>query len=449
MAMGNFAARSDHGSGQDATGRLLHAYHVAGDSGARTRLIELYLPLVHTLARRHARGGELYEDLVQVGSIGLIKAIDRFDVARGGELAAFAVPNIAGEMKRHLRDSGTIRLPRGLAELRGRLPAAREALTGRLGREPTTAELAAELDVDEAMLASALGARPDPVADASDLAAPDSRDALVGSDDRLALAGAFEGLEERDRQILYLRFVKDLGAAEVAHELGMSERNLSRQTQSALAKLRRGLEGGAAAPARAPEKPAQRLASESPRPKMPRMKAGPVPDGARYLELPYHIVLVRNGGEGWTAQVEELPGCEAHGDTPDEATGAIRDSMRTWISEAIASDREIPEPRGASSHSGRLMLRMPQSLHAELAHAAERDQVSLNQFITSSLASAVGWRRHDHTEETGGQEAGGEGSTRSRKGAGWLGRAMVANAVLLGLAGLAAVVLLVVALTHG
>ena len=124
--MGNSATRSDHGSGQDATGRLLHAYHAEGDADARTRLIELYLPLVHTLARRHARRGELYEDLVQVGSIGLIKAIDRFDVARGGELAAFAVPNIAGEMKRHLRDSGTIRLPRGLAELRGRLSAARD-----------------------------------------------------------------------------------------------------------------------------------------------------------------------------------------------------------------------------------------------------------------------------------------------------------------------------------
>ena len=112
---------------------------------------------------------------------------------------------------------------------------------------------------------------------------------------------------------------------------------------------------------------------------------------APYLDRPYHIVLVRDEGEdsaGWTAKVEELPGCEAHAETADEATRAIRDSMEAWIAEALANNREVPEPRGAASYSGRLMLRMPHSLHAELARAAERDDVSLNQFITSSLASS-------------------------------------------------------------
>jgi hypothetical protein len=130
--------------------------------------------------------------------------------------------------------------------------------------------------------------------------------------------------------------------------------------------------------------------------------------------------------------------------------------MEAWISEALANQREIPEPRGASSHSGRLMLRMPQSLHAELARAAERDEVSLNQFITGSLAGAVGWRQQNGGEELGEHEhehsepvSEEPAAEPKRSGGRWLGRAMVANAVLVGLAGIAAVTLLVVVLTHG
>src|SRR4051794_27851873 len=108
------------------TTRLLRAYHERRDIAARKRLIELYLPLVETLARRYVGRGEDREDLVQVGSIGLINAIDRFDPQRGGELAAYAVPNIEGEIRRHLRDrSSTIRLPRAVEELRAPLARAR------------------------------------------------------------------------------------------------------------------------------------------------------------------------------------------------------------------------------------------------------------------------------------------------------------------------------------
>ena len=138
-------------SGRDtATARLLSAYRENDDARARERLVKLYMPLVEGLANRHDRRGAEHDDLVQAGSIGLLNAIERFDPKRGDEFAAFAVPTIAGEMKRHLRDRAAIvRLPRSLHEASVRLPRAREALTARLGRGPTAAELAAEIRVSE------------------------------------------------------------------------------------------------------------------------------------------------------------------------------------------------------------------------------------------------------------------------------------------------------------
>src|SRR3954452_432111 len=127
-----------------ATGRLLSAYREGGDERARTRLVELYMPLVDALARRHDRRGAEHDDLVQAGSIGLLNAIDRFDPKRGDEFVAFAVPTVAGEMKRHLRDRvQAVRLPRRLHEVSMRLPAVQEELTTKRGRPPTADELAA------------------------------------------------------------------------------------------------------------------------------------------------------------------------------------------------------------------------------------------------------------------------------------------------------------------
>jgi RNA polymerase sigma-B factor len=420
--LNKIAGNSEISSSPEVTARLLREYHVKGDTSARDRLIELYMPLVGSVARRYARGGEDYEDLVQVGSIGLIKAIDRFDVSRGSELASFAVPTISGEIKRHLRDRGdTVRLPRGMAELRGRVGGAREDLTARLGREPSAAELAREVGADEAAVAGVLNAlRGTATSD------PEQEPAAApgAPEDRLALMDAFDVLDERERRIVYLRFVRDLDQDEIARELGISKRHLSRQTRAALEKLRKGLEGGPL---------------ETTEPKMAGMESV-----TPYLERPYHIVLVRND-EGWTAQVEELPGCEAHGETADEATHAIHGAMEAWIAEALEAKREVPEPRGAASYSGRLMLRMPHSLHAELARAAERDEVSLNQFITSSLASVVGWRRLNG--EVQAEPVAGDveqaAPARGRR------RLLLLNAVLLGIVGVAAVVLLVVALTQG
>src|SRR4029079_6116932 len=99
------------------------------------------------------------------------------------------------------------------------------------------------------------------------------------------------------------------------------------------------------------------------------------------------------GGPGWTATIEELPGCEAHGPTPEDAAAAARTAVEGWLREAQKHGRDIPPPGAAASHSGKLLVRMPRSLHAELTRASEREGTSLNAYIVATLASAVAWRR--------------------------------------------------------
>ncbi|MBD0348975.1 MAG: sigma-70 family RNA polymerase sigma factor, partial [Thermoleophilia bacterium] len=136
---------------------LLRRYHEHGDLAAREQLIEQYMSLVRSLARRYSYRGEQLEDLVQIGAIGLIKAIDRFDLSRGVELTTYATPNIIGEIKRHFRDKGwSVRVPRGLQELSVQLSRIVEQLTVQLGRSPTIAELAKEAGVDEEAVLEAL-----------------------------------------------------------------------------------------------------------------------------------------------------------------------------------------------------------------------------------------------------------------------------------------------------
>jgi antitoxin HicB len=111
-----------------------------------------------------------------------------------------------------------------------------------------------------------------------------------------------------------------------------------------------------------------------------------------YLDLPYAIALTRGeGDEPWLATVDELPGCEARGRGPEEAARRVQEAMGAWLATALEEGRPVPEPRAAAS--GRLLVRMPRSLHAELTRAAAREGVSLNQFISSALSAAVGWRR--------------------------------------------------------
>jgi antitoxin HicB len=123
-----------------------------------------------------------------------------------------------------------------------------------------------------------------------------------------------------------------------------------------------------------------------------------------YLSLPYRIELTRDGADQerpWRALVEDLPGCEVRGTTPPDAVSRVPAAMAEWIASAQAEGREVPKPRDARAYSGKLLLRMPQSLHAEVALAAERDQVSLNAYINSLLAAAVQWRRPAGTLSSG------------------------------------------------
>src|SRR3954466_16083710 len=252
------AAERDSAAQRSAIAKLLRAYHEHGDTAARERLVEMHLPLVDSLVRRHASIAEDYEDLFQVGCIGLINAIDRFDAERGQDLAAFAVPTITGEIRRHLRDrAATVRLPRRVLGLRGATAAAQAELAASLGRAPSLAEVAQRVGDPEEDVALALDATRasqgldlEPGAEAT----AGSRD---GVDERLFLTEAFRGLTERERRLIFLRYVREVTPAETARELGISERQVSRATQAALVKLRAGLDGDPkreAAPARAPQK---------------------------------------------------------------------------------------------------------------------------------------------------------------------------------------------------
>ena len=363
---------------ESATARLLAAYRDQGDPRARERLVQLYLPLVEMLAQRHDSRGADHDDLVQAGSIGLLNAIERFDRTRGDEFAAFAVPTIAGEIKRYLRDrTSTVRLPRRLHEVSGRLSEARHELTARLGRAPSQSELGEVLGVTPNELAQLENRTNGPVGDRASDAAASEFDA---SESRMLLADAFRTLDETERAIIYLRFVRERSCREAAEELKMSQSALGRRTTTALSKLRVELE----------DRAFQRGSSP------PALASGSTPEPAPRPNADLRPTLGRETGTDDTAP----------------ASGA----------------------KARAGHSGRLMLRMPQSLHADLVQAAEREEVSMNQYITNTLASSLGW----HSEE---KQAG----TPPR----WLPAAIVTNIVVVLIAGAIALGLLIIALQQG
>jgi RNA polymerase sigma-B factor len=233
---------------------LLRRYHEGGDVEARERLIEQYLPLVRSLARRYSYRGEQLEDLVQVGCIGLIKAIDRFDIDRGVELTTYATPNIIGEIKRHFRDKGwSVRVPRGLQELNVRLSRLVEELTVQLERSPTIPELAKAAGVQEEEVLEAL--ETGQAYATLSLSAPsgggeegDDLDPLESlgqveheyevSEDRAVLAPGLRVLDERERRILQLRFFEGLTQSQIAQQVGISQMHVSRLIRRALEKIR-------------------------------------------------------------------------------------------------------------------------------------------------------------------------------------------------------------------
>jgi RNA polymerase sigma-B factor len=238
---------------------LLRRYHSEGDVSARERLIEQYLPLVRSLARRYSYRGEQLEDLVQVGCIGLIKAIDRFDIDRGVELTTYATPNIIGEIKRHFRDKGwSVRVPRGLQELNVRLSHLIEELTVQLERSPTIPELAKAAGVEEEEVLEALESgqayatlslsAPAAGDDSSDLDPLESLGEVEHqyevSEDRAVLAPGLRALDQRERKILHLRFYEGLTQSQIAQQVGISQMHVSRLIRRALEKIREEIAAG-------------------------------------------------------------------------------------------------------------------------------------------------------------------------------------------------------------
>jgi RNA polymerase sigma-B factor len=221
----------------------------------RARVIEWYLPMAAYLARRFGGRGEPLDDLTQVAAVGLIKAVDRFDPARGVELSAYAVPTIVGEIKRHFRDTTwVVRVPRRLQELKLRLPAAAAELAQTLCREPTSAELAQRLGtsprdvVSAQLLANAYSPRR--IERGSGRLDLSPRDRLGGPDpgldavdNRTTLRLLLASLPVREQRILVLRFEQDMSQAEIAAEVGLSQMHVSRLLVKCLARLHGGLVG--------------------------------------------------------------------------------------------------------------------------------------------------------------------------------------------------------------
>jgi RNA polymerase sigma-B factor len=234
--------------------RLLFArYQYDGDLHARRALIERYLPLARSLARRYDRRSESFDDLVQVASLGLVKAIDRFDPERGLAFSTYAVPTMLGELRRYFRDSRwALHVPREMQERVLKVNAAVERLSGELGVSPSPGQIADELNLPVEKVLEAIEANAaydtasldtpvrsgddDGQTVASTVGETDERFELI--EDRASIAPALRLLPERERLILHLRFVEDLTQIEIAERMGVSQMHVSRLIRRALERVR-------------------------------------------------------------------------------------------------------------------------------------------------------------------------------------------------------------------
>jgi RNA polymerase sigma-B factor len=231
---------------------LLERYRRDGDPAAREALVERFLPLARRLARRYQRGGEPLDDLVQVASLGLLKAIERFDPAREAAFSSFAIPTIVGELKRHFRDKGwSVRVPRGLQELAVRVERVGDDLARQIGRAPTPGEIAEEVGVTTEQVLEAREAAGAYRAISLDRPRDDDQDGdsigeAIGVEDpgfRLAedaatLERLMAMLSRREREVLRLRFQEDLTQSEIGARVGVSQMHVSRLIGQSIARLR-------------------------------------------------------------------------------------------------------------------------------------------------------------------------------------------------------------------
>jgi RNA polymerase sigma-B factor len=246
------AGRGAERSRQDR--ELFTRYHDEGDALAREQLVERFLPLARQLARRYQRAGEPLDDLLQVASMGLIKAIDRFDPQREIAFSSYAVPTILGEIKRHFRDrTWAVRVPRDLQELTLRVDRAVGALSDQLRRQPSVAEIGAAVGADEEQVLEALqagGAYRAVSIDAPRGAAGDdevatladsfgvAEDGFARAEDRATLAHLLATVTARERDVLRMRFEEDMTQAEIGAVIGVSQMQVSRVIRQALSRLR-------------------------------------------------------------------------------------------------------------------------------------------------------------------------------------------------------------------
>lgn len=224
-----------------------------GDSSAREALVRRFLPLTRSLARRYGRSSEPFEDLLQVASLGLLKAIDRYDVERGHPFPSFAVPTILGEMRRYFRDSGwAIHVPRGAQERALKVRDAQERLANERGHAPTVSQLAEYLELDTEHVIDALQAiqayetlsldAPRPGSDGDVTSYGDS----IGHDDEryelveldATVSSVMQHIPLREREILRMRFAEDLTQTEIAERVGISQMQVSRLLRRSLDQLR-------------------------------------------------------------------------------------------------------------------------------------------------------------------------------------------------------------------
>src|SRR5687768_5076742 len=242
----------DQADARETERQLLVRYHHEGDLAAREELVERFLPLARALALRYTYTDEPFDDLLQVASLGLIKAIDRFEPGRGTKFTSYAAPTILGELKRHFRDKGwALHVPRDLQERTLAVSRETEALSKRLGRSPNVREVAAALGCSGEQVLEAQEAAAS--YEAASLDAPTSREDdeaaalvdLLGGEDgayelvesRDAIASTWQALPEIERKVLELRFMQDLTQREIGEQIGYSQMHVSRLLRRALNRL--------------------------------------------------------------------------------------------------------------------------------------------------------------------------------------------------------------------
>lgn len=237
----------------DETIRLIGLAH-QGDKSARDQLVTDNMGLIWSIARRFAGRGCELEDLFQIGSIGLMKAIDKFDTTYEVRFSTYAVPMITGEIKRFLRDDGMIKVSRSLKEMGLKVKSAREQMTGSLGREPTIDEIAVSLGASREEVAASLDAGAEveslyrPVGDEASACLMDRLEEKESGEeallDRMVLRGLLEGLKEEEREIILRRYFLNQTQSQIAGELGISQVQVSRLEKRILKGMRKRYEGG-------------------------------------------------------------------------------------------------------------------------------------------------------------------------------------------------------------